>query len=105
MVEIKPLLRMCICTNIEKFETLEEYCRKYGFGYLIIDERGNSFEDIDVENAEFSKSVLTEIQQHKSVTYERYRQIYLQTNASVKNLITLIKKHKLNFSFPFCLRN
>ena len=104
LVEIKPLLRMGVCTNIEKFEALKEYCNKYGFGYLIIDERGNSFEDVDAENAEFSKSVLTEIHQHGSIAYERYRQIYLQTNASVKNLITLIKKHNLHYSFPFCLR-
>ena len=104
LIEIKPLFRMGECTNIEKFEALKEYCIKYGFGYLIIDGRGNSFEDIDVENAEFSKAVLTAIHQHKSVTYKRYRQIYLHTNASVKNFITLIKKYKLHFAFPFCLR-
>ncbi len=105
LIEIKPLLRMGECANIEKFGALKEYCKKYGFGYLIIDERGNSFEDIDEENAEFSRSVLTEIHQHGKVTYQRYREIYLQTNASVKNFVTLIKKHKLHFFLPFCLRN
>ena len=33
---------------------LKEYCEKYGFGYLIINERGDSFEHINEENSEFS---------------------------------------------------
>ena len=103
IVEIKPLFRMCEYENIEKFETLKKYCQKYGFGYLIIDERGNSFEHINEENFEFSKSVLDEIDQHGHIAYNQYKHIFSQTNASMKNLLSLIKKHKLHFSFPFLL--
>jgi hypothetical protein len=94
---------MCEYKNIEKFKALRNYCEKYGFGYLITDERGNSFEHIDEENCEFSRFVLKEIDDHGHIGYHKYKQIYAQTNASVKNLITLIKKHKLRFSFPFLL--
>jgi len=103
IVEIKPLLHMCEYVNIEKFKALKEYCQKYGFGYLIIDERGNSFEHINEENINFSESVLSEINQHDHIAYHQYKHIFSQTNATTKNLLALIKKHKLHFSFPFLL--
>ena len=103
LIEIKPLLNMCEHENIEKFEALREYCEKYGFGFLIIDERGNSFEHINEENCEFSKSVLAEINEHGHVAYQEYKEIFTQSSATVKNLIALIKKHNLHFSFPFLI--
>ena len=104
LVEIKPLLNMCEYVNIEKFKVLKEYCEKYGFGYLIINERGDSFEHINEENSEFSESVLAEINQHGHIAYQKYKQIFSQTSASGRNLLTLVKNHKLNFSFPFLLK-
>ena len=103
LIEIKPLLNMCEYDNIEKFEALKSYCEKYGFGFLIIDERGNSFEHINEENCEFSKSVLAEINEHGHIAYQQYKEIFTQSRASVKNLIALIKKHNLHFSFPFLI--
>ena len=103
LIEIKPLLKMCEYANIEKFEVLKNYCKKYGFGFLIMDERGNSFEHIVDENCDFSKSVLAEINEHGHISYHQYKELCTQYNASVKNLIALIKKNKLNFSFPFLI--
>lgn len=94
---------MCEYGNIEKFEALKNYCEKYGFGFLIIDERGNSFEHINEVNCKFSKSVLAEIDEHGHAAYQQYKEIFTQSSASVKNLIALIKKHNLHFSFPFLI--
>jgi DNA-binding CsgD family transcriptional regulator len=104
LIEIKPLLNMCEYDNIEKFEVLKNYCEKYGFGFLIIDERGNSFEHINEENCEFSKSVLAEINEHGHIAYYQYKKIVTQYNATVKNLIALIKNYNLHFSFPFLIK-
>ena len=104
IIEIKPLLNMCEHDNIEKFKDLKAYCEKYGFGFLIIDGTRNSFEHINEENYEFSKSILAEINKRGHVSYPRYKEIFIQSNASLKNLITLIKKHHLHFSFPFSIK-
>ncbi len=103
IIEMKPLLKMCEYKSIKRFEALKNYCKKYGFGYLIIDERGNSFEHIDEQNENFSKAILAEIDKSGRITYPKYKEIYSQTNATIKNFITLIKKHSLHFSFPFLL--
>lgn len=105
IIEVKSLLGMCESSNIKKFEALKEYCEKYGFGYMIIDERGNSYEHINDRNEEFFNLVLAEIKERGSVSYERYQQIYKDTEATIKNLLTLIKTHKLCLSFPFLLES
>ena len=84
-------------------KTLKNYCKKHGFGFLIIDGRGNSFEQINEENDELSKAVLTAINKHGHITYHQYKKILAQSNASVKNLLALIKKNNLRFSSPFLL--
>ena len=103
IVDVKPLLNMCKYENIEKFTALREYCQKYGFGYLIIDDRGNSFESIDEENAVFTREILAEIKKHGNVSYDVYREIYDRSGASIKSLLTLIKRHNLKFSLPFTI--
>lgn len=101
IVEVKPLLNMCEYKNIEKFKSLKEYCEKYGFGYLILDERGHSYEHVNEENTHFSEMVLNYISRFGNIKYAKYKEIYNRTNASGSNLLTLIKKHNLHLSFPF----
>ena len=104
IIEVKPLFAMCRSEYVEKVKALRAYCEKYGFGYLVTDERGNSFEDIDDENAVFSKAVLEALERDGAISYQEYQELYTQTGASVKNLLTLIKKHDLYFSVPFVLK-
>lgn len=104
IVEIKPLLRMCESHNIAKFETLKKYCEKYGFGYLIIDDRNNSFYDINEQNEVFNQKIISILNTEVEMRYSTFRKIYNNTNATVKNLLSLVKNHKLNLSYPFSLR-
>ena len=104
LIEVKPMLNMCENDNIEKFKSLKDYCEKYGFGYLIIDNRWNSYEHIDEENSLFSKLILDEINKQGSINYSKYKVIYQGTNASLENLLTLIKKYNLRLSFPFVIK-
>ena len=95
---------MCEHKNIQKFEALRLYCEKYGFGYIIMDDRENSYEHIDEHNEEFTNLLLSEIHQNGCLRYKVYKKIHVETNASVKNLLTLIKKQKLTFSSPFFIK-
>lgn len=103
IIDFKPILKMCEYSNIEKFNSLKEYCQKYGFGYLIIDDRNNSYESINLENEEFSKQVMNEIDKNNKIPYPVYKSIYVNTNANVKQLLSLIKNNHLKLSFPFSL--
>ena len=100
LIEVTPLFNMCKSENIERFKVLREYCAKYGFGYLITDGRGNSFEDICEENPAFSEAVMAEIGWRGRIDYQKYREIYESTQATPRHLLALIKAHGLRFSSP-----
>ena len=94
---------MCRHRSIERFDAIREYCKKYGFGYIIMDGSGNSYEHIDDENPAFSEAILSELNTHRKVTYDKYVEICKSTGATQKNLLTLIKKHELRLLSPFLL--
>lgn len=103
IIEIKPLLNMCEDYQIKKFQALKNYCEQYGFGYLIVDDRNNSFFDINKSNEIFNSLILKELNKNSKVKYKKYKEYYINTNATIKNLLTLIKKENLKLSFPFLL--
>lgn len=105
IIEVKPLLNMCEDYQIKKFQSLKNYCERYGFGYLIIDDRNNSFFDINESNETFNSLILKELNNNSKVKYNKYKEYYINTNATLKNLLTLIKNKKLKLSFPFLLTN
>ena len=104
LIEVESVFNMGNSTNMERFRMLREYCERYGFGYLITDGRGNSFEHLNEENAAFSAAVLAEIDRCGWIGYPRYREIYSETQATQKHLLALIKNHKLHLSRPFTLK-
>lgn len=105
IIEVKPLLNMCVSYNIQKFYTLKDYCEKHGYGYLILDDKRNSFFDINDPNEKFNSALLAELNQNPNIKYDEYKEIYSGTHASLKNLLTLIKDKKLTLTFPFKLTN
>ena len=103
LIEVKPLFNMCEEYNIKKFHALKEYCEKYGFGYLVVDDKSNSFFEIDEPNSKFSERILNELKDSSNIPYTKYKEIYNSSKATVKNLLTLIKAENLKLSFPFRL--
>lgn len=103
IIEVKPLLNMCEAYNIKKFQALKAYCEQYGFGYLIIDDKNNSFFNINEPNEKFNARILEELDKNSKVKYNKYKEFYDETHASLKNLLTLIKDKNLILTFPFKL--
>lgn len=103
IIEIKPLLNMCEDYQIKKFQALKNYCEHYGFGYLIVDDRNNSFFGINESNEIFNSLILKELNNNSKVKYNKYKEYYINANATIKNLLTLIKNENLKLSFPFLL--
>ena len=44
-----------------------------------------------------------ELNNNSKVKYNKYKEYYINTNATIKNLLTLIKNENLKLSFPFLL--
>ena len=104
IVEVKPLFRMLAYDNIQKFHTLKAYCEENGFGYLIIDDRNNSYEAIEVHNVEFEKQIMQELDLSEEMRFGRFHEIYQNTQANIKNFLTLIKSQGLALRTPFLLK-
>lgn len=103
IIEVKPLLNMCESYNIRKFKALKSYCERYGFGYLIVDDRNNSFFGINDKNDKFDLLILRELNNNRKLLYRKYKAIYTDANANTKNLLTLIRDNNLILTFPFNL--
>ncbi len=104
IVEVKPLFRMLEYDNIQKFHALKAYCEENGFGYLIVDDRNNSFEAIDIHNFEFEKQIMRELDADGEMPFCRFHEIYQNTQANIKNFLTLIKSQGLALRTPFLLK-
>jgi hypothetical protein len=104
LIEPAQLLHMCTRYAVEKYDALRAYCQKYGFGYLMTDGRGNSFEEITEENPAFSAAILAELSARGAVSFDVYKPLFDQTGATVENFLALIKRESLKFSLsPFRL--
>ncbi len=104
VVDVKPLIRMSRYEEIKRFNRIKEYCEEKGFGYMVIDEDGNSFFDIDETLEDFDKEVISYIVRHGVMDYGTYKSIRDRYDASQKNLITMVKKYDLALTHPFALR-
>jgi DNA-binding CsgD family transcriptional regulator len=104
IVMLRSLLHMCTYYSLKKVQALRAYCEKYGFGYLITDDRGNSFEEIEEENPAFCAAILARLERGGTFSSGEYQQISTETRATVKHLLALIKKKNLYFDLPFRLK-
>ena len=107
IIEVKPLFNMCDSYNIEKFQALKSYCEENGYGYLIVDDRRNSFSAINNENKPFNELLLENLKQSSSINFQTFLALSAQidshqTEAFKKSLITLAKEKKVKCRFfPF----
>ena len=95
---------MCLHFNIDKFRECREYCKKYGFGYIVVDDRWNSFYSINEENESFTEAVLKELDENGSILLDKFRELCSKTEATPKQRLATIKNHGLFLDTPFILK-
>ena len=66
IVEIKNMYDICDSLNIAKYNALKEFCDSNGFGYLMVDDKGNSLEKI-------SKIKINEIKTKSFIKLLKYK--------------------------------
>lgn len=103
IVEIKPLLKMCERKNILKFKALKAYCKKYGYGYLIVDSAFRSLETVVTENKDFNEKIISRLPLTGASGLSIYKEIYRETNAKITDLLWLVTHSDVQFSIPFSI--
>ena len=106
IIEVKLPYFMGAHKDVVKFQALKDYCEKNGYGYLVVDDKNNSFFNINVANNQFNSLLFAQLQQHSTIDYATFKTIRMQceltTIESLKILITLAKNKKLIFkASPF----
>ena len=109
IIEVKPLDDMLIPENIEKYSSLKDYCFTMGYGYAMIDERGNSFESIvnHYVSPEKERVILDALEEQKLLRYRDTRNLQVKHAISKRDLLKIVYDNvdKLDYiSRPLSIR-
>ena len=92
IIEVKPLDDMVIPENIAKYDSLKDYCLTMGYGYAMIDERGNTFESVvnhSVPN-EKEAAVLKALEEQKHLRYQDIKSLQTKHMISRIDLLKIV---------------
>lgn len=104
VVEIKPVFKMGLKRNLNKWTALKLYCHQHGFGLLVTDGR-YTIQQIQKHKVKlnFANAVLNKLQQG-SIGWSEYREIKEQFCPSRNDFIALVLNNKLVWKLnPFYL--
>lgn len=106
IIEVKPLIHMMSKDTIFKFNLLKDYSLKNGYGYALLDDRYNSFEEIinygvssDLEEKFFSY-----LNVNRYLNFKLYKDFLKNYTVCEKDIVNIVIKNqdKLEFySRPF----
>lgn len=91
IIEIKPLIKMCEYRNIRKFNALQNYCKNNGYGYLIMDNFKNYYDEKNKINSSFAKLLTEFFNKHKSLDYKKYKEFVNITKCTISEQLATIK--------------
>jgi TnsA endonuclease N terminal. len=104
IVEIKSHNHMGFYRNIVKWTALQEFCLKYRFGYLIIEDSRSLNDYIYMEVDKFKTETLLKHVTDNQVTWSDYRKIRETLSLDWKEATSIILQHDLMLSIsPFRL--
>lgn len=106
IIEVKPYFYMPLYKNILKFEALHNYCKERNIGYLIVDDRLNSFFDYNdnICNATLENILLNELEKTHALNYFQYKELLKTNNLKVSmfELAQVVFNNKLKWKLnPF----
>lgn len=92
IIEVKPLDDMVIPENIEKYNSLKDYCLTMGYGYAMIDERGNTFESVVNHYVPNEKKVaiLKALESQKRLRYQDIKGLQIKHTISKIDLLKIV---------------
>ena len=107
LVLVVPTVKMALIYNIERFNALHSFCKNNGYGYLIMDNRGNSVfdiknRDVDPELTSHLDSILN---LQNRILWENIKAIKEFHPVSNSDIAAYVLQNKLYFTMdPFCIK-
>lgn len=107
LVVVAPTVNMAFFYNIERFNGLHRFCKENGYGYLIMDDRGNSIYDVknkevDPKIAEHFDAVL---KNKGKILWEDIKGIKLEMPVLNIDIAAYVLQSKLYFTKkPYCIK-
>lgn len=104
---ILPTINMAFVYNIKRCNELHRFCQKNGYGYLIIDDRGNSIYDLkkrtlDPSLADKFNDILT---RRSIIIWNDIIEIKQIQPVSNADIAAYVLQNKLHFTMqPFCIK-
>ena len=104
VVEIKPIFKMALQSNLTKWSALKAYCQKQGWGLLVTDGQ-YSIQQIQRHQIkpDFANCVLSRLRR-KSLNWTEYKKIKEQFNPNRNDFVALVLNNRLVWRLsPFYL--
>ena len=100
-------INMAFVYNVKRFNELHRFCQKNGYGYLIIDDRGNSIYDLKKRTLDPSLTdKLNAILNNRGmVIWNDIKEIKQTHTVLNEDISAYILQNKLHFTMqPFCIK-
>ena len=107
LVLVLPTINMAYIYNIERCNELHRFCKEHGYGYLIIDDRGNSIYDIRsrVIDPELVSSFNTILNNQTRIVWRHVKELKETRPISNADIAAYVLQNKLHFTMePFCIK-
>ena len=98
---------MALYYNVSRFNELHSYCKRMGYGYLILDERGHSI--FDYKNKKLNPLLISELErildEKDVIIWNDVKDLRKRFEVNAKTLCAYVLQNKLHFSVePYRIR-
>ena len=107
LVVVAPTVNMAFFYNIERFNGLHCFCKESGYGYLIMDDRGNSIYDVKSKavDPKISERFDAILKSKGKILWEDIKKIKLEMPVSNIDIAAYVLQSKLYFTKkPYCIK-
>ena len=102
-----PTINMALIYNIRRCNELHRFCKERGYGYLILDDRGNSIYDLKNRtlSPELTEQLDTFLQAQGRIVWANIKEIKHRCPVTNADLAAYVLQNKFHFTLnPFCIR-
>ncbi len=106
LVLVVPTINMALSYNAARFNALHRFCKEHGYGYLIIDNRGNSIYDLKdrVVAPELTCALNNILDKNKRIVWQDIKDLRQSIEISNQDIVAFVLQKKLNFRLsPYCI--
>ena len=106
LVLVVPTVNMALSYNKSRFNALHCFCKERGYGYLIMDDRGNSIYDLKnrVIAPELACALSDMLDKNKRIVWQDIKELSQNIKIRNQDVAAFVLQRNLNFRLsPYCI--